>query len=257
MGWSIGEEVFRCQPFAHVVSSAFKERICDFCLVSSSPEKLFKKCSACKLTYFCTVTCQKKAWATYHRDECLYLRKVTPKIPTDTVRLIARVIFKLRQGGRMDRAQLPDGSQRYFEDLMSHQKNIVKDEHRIEAFLSFFAVLQECLGVDNLPPKSEILDIYGRILINSFNLMNDDYQSVGIGLYLAPSMIGMIVVFMFFSIIQISVPDHSCSPNATVVFDGSTLLLRTIEAVESFADIRISYTNLLGRYVLKNFGNSL
>ena len=54
-----------------------------------------------------------------------------------------------------------------------------------------------------LPSKPEILEIYGRVLINSFNIMDDEYQPIGIGLYLAAS------VF-----------DHSCNPNAAVVFSG-------------------------------------
>ena len=44
-----------------------------------------------------------------------------------------------------------------------------------------------------------------RVLINSFNLMDEDYLPIGIGLYL-----------------QASVLDHSCWPNATVVFSGNT-----------------------------------
>ena len=54
-----------------------------------------------------------------------------------------------------------------------------------------------------LPSKPEILEIYSRVLINSFNIMDDEYQPIGIGLYLAAS------VF-----------DHSCNPNAAVVFSG-------------------------------------
>ncbi len=65
-------------------------------------------------------------------------------------------------------------------------------------------------------------------MINSFNIMNNDYNAVGIGLYLAASVL-----------------DHSCWPNATVVFKGKTLIVNAIENVKSFSDVRISYTNLL------------
>lgn len=223
-----GEEVFRCQPFAYVVSQSLRTTVCDFCLRSSTNEEWnYKKCSGCKYVYYCHVSCQKRAWLTNHREECAYLRKVSPKIPTDTVRLMARIIIKLKNGGLRDAGKLPDGQLRYFEDLMSHHKDIVRDMDRIEAFQAFYAVLQDCLG-DKLPPKPEVLEVYGKILINSFNIMNNDYQPVGIGLYL-----------------EASILDHSCYPNATVVFDGKQLLLRTIKPVKSFADIRISYTNLL------------
>ena len=56
-------------------------------------------------------------------------------------------------------------------------------------------------------------EIYGRILINSFNIMSADNLPVGVGLYL-----------------EGSVFDHSCRPNATVVFEGKTLIVRTIRS---------------------------
>ena len=61
---------------------------------------------------------------------------------------------------------------------MSHHREIIRDSGRIEAFGSFFSVLQDCFG-DSLPPKPEVLEIYGRILINSFNIMDDEYQPLG------------------------------------------------------------------------------
>ena len=86
--------------------------------------------------------------------------------------------FYFQSGGSLETASLPDGSKRRFDDLMSHQREIVRDSGRMEAFGSFFTVLQDCLG-ESLPPKPEVLEIYGRILINSFNIMDDEYQPLG------------------------------------------------------------------------------
>ena len=227
-----GKEVMRSKPFVSVVNTSVVNSICDFCFQtsnSSTDNNAFKKCSGCKCVYYCSVHCQRQSWNSGHREECQYLRKVK-KFPTDTVRLLARIILKLKQGGMREFASLPNGQQRYFDDLMSHQKKIVRDTTRIEAFQCFFQVLKDCFGGENnsLPPKTEILEIYGRVLVNSFNIMNDEYQSIGIGLYLAPSVL-----------------DHSCDPNCTVIFEGKSLVLRTIKDVDSFDDLRISYTNLL------------
>ena len=136
-------------------------------------------------------------------------------------------MFKLRDGGMRESADLPDGQKRYFDDLMTHQREIVRDAERIEAFQAFYEILRQCLDVF-CPPKNEILEIYCRVLINSFNIMNEEYQTIGIGLYLSASAL-----------------DHSCDPNATVVFQGNNLILRTIKNVESYDKLRISYTNLL------------
>jgi len=83
-------------------------------------------------------------------------------------------------------------------------------------------------GEDNKDlPKSEVFDIYCKTLINSFNLMDQDYLPVGIGLYL-----------------EASVLDHSCWPNATVVFDGKTADVRALEDISDFSQVRISYTDV-------------
>ena len=74
--------------------------------------------------------------------------------------------FLFKSGGGREIATLPDGSKRCFEDLMSHHREIIRDSGRIEAFGSFFSVLQDCFG-DSLPPKPEVLEIYGRISTRS------------------------------------------------------------------------------------------
>ena len=218
MGYRRGTTIYRCLPFSYVVSESVKSLVCDFCLRSHFDENIapnnetMKRCSGCKTVYYCQgklstiqhkyifvklisrkiiitylntyfiflASCQKNAWLTYHREECMYLRKVAPKIPPDSVRLMARIILKLRNGGAKECDVLPDGQQRYFDDLLTHQKEIVRDSSRIEAFQNFYLVLKDCLD-KLLPPKAEVLDIFGRILINSFNLMNDKFQSVGVG----------------------------------------------------------------------------
>ena len=222
MTYKPGEEILRCQPFSHVVSQALVAQICDACLKQSTNN--LQRCSGCKYIRYCGAKCQKASW-TQHKEECQYLKKVSPKIPPDTVRLLARIIIKLKTGGSREIATLPDGSKRAFADLMSHQKEIIRDQHRMEAFNTYFEVLRQCFK--DIIPKQEVFEIYGKVLINSFNIMNDDYLPVGIGLYLAPSTL-----------------DHACRPNATVVFTGKTLHVRCIEPVNLFTEVRIGYTSL-------------
>ena len=75
--------------------------------------------------------------------------------------------------------------------------------------LNFYLV--RLLFLVELPSKPELLEIFGRVLINSFNIMDDAYQPVGIGLYLSAS------VF-----------DHSCNPNSTIVFNGKGTTTRLL-----------------------------
>ena len=222
-------------PFASVVTREFRSRVCDFCYKVSL--KVLNHCSGCSLVYYCNRTCQGGAWKKRgHKLECPILRGIKPKVPPDTVRLIIRIIHKLAYlGGTTETATLPDGTKRRFDDLMSHSTQIPKDEPRIKAFKSYLEVIKDCLKNDpSLPNSSEILEIYGRVLINSFHIMNNEYQSIGIGLYL-----------------NASVLDHSCNPNASVSFIGNKIMVKSVSAlrIESFTDVRICYINLLNTSV--------
>ena len=50
---------------------------------------------------------------------------------------------------------------------------------------------------DNLPTKSEVLEIYGKIIVNGLKILDGNMSNVGHGLYIGTSIL-----------------DHSCSPNA-------------------------------------------
>jgi len=224
----------RSQPFAHVVLQKLSSQVCDWCLKSSTDlgsgqaKVSLQRCSSCKVTRYCGAKCQRSAWP-LHKEECAYLKKVAPRVPTDTVRLLIRIIFKLKAGGSRQVVTLPDGSQRAFADLLGHTKEVVHDEGRTEAFNAYFEVIRDCLKDDLVLSKSDIFEIYCKVLINSFNVMsNDNQRAIGIGLYLAPSVL-----------------DHSCRPNAVVVFSGKVAVVRCIEAVANFRDVRIAYTDLV------------
>lgn len=65
--------------------------------------------------------CQKDAWS-IHKMECRNLRRVTPRIVPDSARLLARLIFILRNGGDQIRSYYTEGSFRMFKDLMSRKR---------------------------------------------------------------------------------------------------------------------------------------
>ena len=105
------------------------------------------RCSGCKTVRYCGPRCQRAGWSEgLHREECRVLKAVAPRTPPDTVRLLARILFKLKAGGGREAPELPDGSRRSFGDLMTHSKDVVKDEERMEAFNAYFEVLRHCLG---------------------------------------------------------------------------------------------------------------
>ena len=50
---------------------------------------------------------------------------------------------------------------------------------------------------DNLPTRSEVLEIYGKIIVNGLKILDGNMSNVGHGLYIGTSIL-----------------DHSCNPNA-------------------------------------------
>ena len=120
----------------------------------------------------------------------------------DMVRILIRTILKLKNGGDKEYATLPDGKKRYFRDLMSHQSEIVRDASRMKDFQFNYNLLQVWMK-DKTPPKLDVLEIYGKLVINQFGISNESVEFVGIGLYLLPSVI-----------------DHSCAPNVQQLYNG-------------------------------------
>ena len=95
--------------------------------------------------------------------------------------------------------------------------DIKQDEKRMEHFTSLCRVLFEFMGKSELPNTAELMGIYGRICVNSFDILDQDMNSIGVGIYLAPSII-----------------DHSCKPNAVAVFEGTTIIIRALEDLPRF-----------------------
>ena len=87
----------------------------------------------------------------------------------------------------------------------------------------------EATLMGNVPSEDKVLEIYGKIMVNSMFILNDAIEHIGFGLYLGASIF-----------------DHSCSPNAHWHFRGKEVIIRTIaENVSDFSDLRISYLKKL------------
>ncbi|XP_015431558.1 PREDICTED: histone-lysine N-methyltransferase SMYD3 [Dufourea novaeangliae] len=220
-----GTTILTTKPFAYVLSSKYSRDRCDHCLRSGK----LSKCSACQCVYYCNRSCQQDAWS-IHKTECPKLKKVLPKVVPDMARLMTRIIIKLKQGGGEEMGYYSETSYRKFKDLMSHYSDIKKDKERMEHFMCLCGILNELFENEPMPSYVELTAIYGRICINSFNIFDLDMNSIGVGIYLAPSII-----------------DHSCMPNAVATFEGPTITIRTIVDLPclDWSQIRISYIDVL------------
>ena len=83
-----------------------------------------------------------------------------------------RIILKLKKEGDSDYTDLPNGHKRCFGDLMSHRKEIEEDNDTMYYFEGFYTLLDICLK-EKVPPRSQVLEIFGKMLVNSFDIMDD------------------------------------------------------------------------------------
>ena len=242
MAYKRGQEVFRDpKPFAYYVFPLYHKVVCDWCLKMCEDEGILKACTRCKWVYYCDKSCQKEAWNSHHKSECKYLQKQNmpekvkeifdgqSELRTLILELM-RTILKLKNKGGEEFFQLPNGKKRHFADLMSNAEELWKQKEerkKFEFFYFIYANFEVWLG-NIMPSFDEFFDIYGKWRTNSSAIcaMNLDDPSIIIagGLYLGYSAL-----------------DHSCDNNAVWITVGKEMVVRTIEDVENFSEIRICY----------------
>lgn len=114
--------------------------------------------------------------------------------------------------------------------IVTDYSDIKNDTMRMEQFESLEMVLHDILDNSIIPNTSELLGIYGRLVVNGFNILDCEMNSIGTGIYLG-----------------VSVTDHSCAPNAIATFEGKTLHIRALEDMPSidWTKIFISYIDTM------------
>ncbi|VIO89357.1 MYND finger family protein [Brugia malayi] len=215
-------------PFAHVVDSNFADRVCAYCMIPVWERvnvTQLSRCARCKFTHYCNMKCQKKDWR-IHKVECSYLSRVAPRVPEALSRLLGRIITTLRHCGDKN----PAFNGRIFSSLESHILDIERNEEKRNGFMSIAYVIKDYLPSDEMPSSTEIFNIFCRIIINTMVITDSCLTRTGIGVYLG-----------------LSALDHSCKPDAFVIFSGTKAILRSLNKniKEYNNNLRIPYCDLL------------
>uniref|UniRef100_T1J9Y5 MYND-type domain-containing protein n=1 Tax=Strigamia maritima TaxID=126957 RepID=T1J9Y5_STRMM len=226
MAFKKGDLILKSEPYAYVLCSEFRGLYCDHCL---KKHQELHKCTQCLFSFYCNKNCQKSAWLD-HKQECLNLKRRRPARPTDFVRLIARIIYKLKTLTLPDKYEEIGNIKRGFEDLMSHVELIKNDPLRLNQYHVISKLIADFVTPDVLPSNQELFEIFGKITINSYSICDIEMVNIGVGLYLGASMF-----------------DHSCRPTATIVFEGPTLFLKAVVGISQLSTTKvfISYLDLL------------
>ncbi|XP_077095121.1 histone-lysine N-methyltransferase SMYD3 [Siphateles boraxobius] len=217
-----GEVIHSCEPFAFCIARDFLKTTCQSCLKRG--ESLLR-CSQCKTARYCSVHCQKQAWLD-HKRECKCLQRLQPRIPTDSVRLVARIIFKLLSQSKNEQEELYS--------IAEHQSHLADmSEEKKEGLGHLCTTLQVYLGEENcnlseLPSGLDPISLLARVTCNCFSISDGELQDLGVGLY--PSM---------------SLLNHDCHPNCVMIFEGKRLTLRAVKVIRPCEELTISYTDVL------------
>uniref|UniRef100_A0AAY4BFL2 [histone H3]-lysine(4) N-trimethyltransferase n=1 Tax=Denticeps clupeoides TaxID=299321 RepID=A0AAY4BFL2_9TELE len=207
-----GELLYTGSPLACCVSKNCLSSACHNCFASGS--WLLWSCSL--MRYFI----QKQAWLE-HKRECKYFKSLQPRVPPDSVRLAARIIFTLV-------------SSQDLYSIMQHESHLEDmSKEKTEGLAQLASILQLCVAEEArdwslLPPGLDPIGLIARVTCNCFTISDGELQEIGVGLY--PSM---------------SLLNHNCRPNCVMLFEGKTIYLRAIRDIQAQEELTISYTDAL------------
>ena len=180
-------------------------------------------CPSCELISYCSAACLEEDRSD-HRLECAIMEDLSQL--ADITRITARLLLKLEEGGDLQCEPLPfSQGERCFRDLLSHADKIEEaDLCARQIFHSLTELIPAATGA-----WQHFKQVYGKLIINSFEISGDYDEKLGWALYLGPSIL-----------------DHSCVPSAEVDFKGKNILIKSkVNMVDiDLRKIFISYIDL-------------
>ena len=153
---------------------------------------------------YCSTQCLKEDKED-HLNECDLMEELWD-IP-DISRIMARLLLKLNNNSIVQSEALPyDKGERTFQELKSHSDKIDDiDEYAVQIFETLSSIIS-----DAVQTWDYFKEVYGKLIINSFEVSGEDDEKVGWALYLGPSIL-----------------DHSCVPTAEVDFSGKRIIIKS------------------------------
>ncbi|XP_030580200.1 histone-lysine N-methyltransferase SMYD3 isoform X1 [Archocentrus centrarchus] len=223
-----GELVISAEPLACCVSNKLAREVCHHCFTRG--ESLLR-CSQCKMARYCNTSCQKQAWSG-HKRECKCLQSLLPRLPTDSVRLAARLVFALLSPSKSSSEELYtlDEHESHLSSMSEQKKQGLSQlASMLELYLQQEVpdLVQEMESA--LPPSCrEPLSLIAKVTCNCFTISDGELQEIGAGLY--PSL---------------SLLNHDCRPNCVMVFERTKLQLRAVRDINPEEELTISYIETL------------
>ncbi|KAF8890645.1 hypothetical protein BD779DRAFT_1643693 [Infundibulicybe gibba] len=203
-----GDVLIKTNPHIVVLSTAYLDTHCSSCF-APAPQAGLKRCTQCRVIYYCDPKCQSQDWA-LHKSECTALQAwaaTAPSedlsIPSDAVRSLGRILWRKQKRG------IDSDWAKEIDSMQSHRASLHPSTYELHAHLSYSLVRYlslsspDQLKLFGLESTGDLVDLISRFTTNTFTLTTPTLTPIG-------SSISPLIALI----------NHSCIPNAAVVFPG-------------------------------------
>ncbi|KAG6811187.1 hypothetical protein H0H92_008627 [Tricholoma furcatifolium] len=221
-----GDVFLAVKPHIAVLSNQYLDSYCSNCFGPPSATGL-KRCTICRVVWYCDSQCQTKDWPN-HKRECSALQewsKAAPSpdlaVPSDAVRCLGRLMWTRQKKG------FDSNWAKEINALQSHRNSLQTSSFELHTHLSHALVRylgitspEELSNFDLNSPK-DVVDITSRFITNTFSVTTPTLTPIGVSV--SPT---------------IALINHSCDPNAVVVFPRSSDSVSTQEPLMQVIALR-------------------
>ncbi|KAJ3912452.1 hypothetical protein F5877DRAFT_54030 [Lentinula edodes] len=201
-----GNVIFVTKPYAAALSSPKLTSYCSYCFEQTGMNGL-RRCTKCRVTHYCDCNCQTNDWA-IHKHECSSLQNWSQAAPSsdypppsDAIRCLSRMLWKMRKQGPHARQA------RELASMQSHRSSLKPSAYETHTYLAHSLV--QYLGLSSpgdmeqysLSSAADLVDTISRFVTNTFTVT--DPTLIPLGAAVSP---------------VVALINHSCDPNAVVVF---------------------------------------
>ncbi|KAH9299492.1 hypothetical protein KI387_031174, partial [Taxus chinensis] len=221
--FNAGDTLLLQEPYVSVLDGASMNKRCDACF---RPSMNLKRCSACKLTWYCSSACQRNKWK-LHQHECkavMCLKEEKQQIPTPSLRLMLRLLIKRKLQNDGVIAETMMDNYMLFEALPTHMSDV--DEKRLVLYAQMANLVNIIKPSEEVTIK-EITQNFCRFACNAHTICDSELRPTGTGLYPV-----------------ISIINHSCFPNAVLLFEGKNAFVRAVETIREGSELTLSYVEI-------------
>ncbi|XP_015571533.1 histone-lysine N-methyltransferase ASHR1 isoform X3 [Ricinus communis] len=164
-----------------------------------------------------------------HRIECEALSKLDKdrrKYVTPSIRLMVRLLIRRKLQSEKIISSTATDNYDLVEALVAHMKDI--DEKQLVLYAQMANLVNLILRWPDVNIK-EIAENFSKLACNAHTICDSELRPLGTGLYPVVSII-----------------NHSCLPNAVLVFDGRLAVVHTVQHIPKGSEVLISYIETAG-----------